>query len=243
MQPMASFKRNGLTIAFDEAGEGFPILLFAPGGMLSAASFWQQSPWNPIDELSSEFRVIAMDQRNAGRSRAPITASDGWHVYTADHLALLDHLGIERCHTIGGCIGGPYCMGLIEAAPHRVASAVLQQSIGLSAENRPAFYEMFDSWAKGLKEGGREIDDAALAGFRERMYGGDFLFNVTRDFVRGCQTPLLVLKGDDLYHPVEISREIVELAPNAELVEEWKEGASRTAAVERVRAFLRANTP
>jgi hypothetical protein len=34
----------------------------------------------PLAEFAADFRVIAMDQRNAGgRSRAPITAADGWH--------------------------------------------------------------------------------------------------------------------------------------------------------------------
>jgi hypothetical protein len=50
-----------------------------------------------------------MDQRNAGgRSRAPVTAQDGWHSYAADHIALLDHLRIDRCHLFGQCIGGSF---------------------------------------------------------------------------------------------------------------------------------------
>ena len=73
---------------------------------------------------------------------------------------------------------------------------------------------------------------------RENMYGGDFTFNVTREFVRGCSTPMLVLMGNDLYHPSETSREIVALAPHAELVERWKDPEVVAATVERVRAFL-----
>jgi pimeloyl-ACP methyl ester carboxylesterase len=160
-----------------------------------------------------------MDQRNAGRSVAPITAQDSWHSYTSDHLALLDQLGVERCHVLGGCIGGPYCLGVIEAAPARVASAVLQQSIGYK-DNRQAFYEMFDGWAEALDV---EVDAATLQSFRSNMYDGDFVFNVSREFVKGCATPMLVLLGDDLYHPEETSREIAALAPNATLVERWKD--------------------
>jgi len=74
------------------------------------------------------------------------------------------------------------------------------------------------------------------------MYDGDFLFNVDRDFVKRCETPLLVLRGNDLYHPDAVSREIVALAPNAELVEHWKEPERVDAAVVRVRAFLEAHT-
>jgi hypothetical protein len=53
---------------------------------------WSQpsAPINPTTEFAPEFRVIAMDRRNAGgQSRAPITAQDGWDSYTADHIALL----------------------------------------------------------------------------------------------------------------------------------------------------------
>ncbi len=123
-----------------------------------------------------------------------------------------------------------------------MASAVLQQTIGLH-ENRQAFYEMFDSWANDLRQERPEIPESAWKSFRERMYGGDFVFNVTRDFVRGCSTPLLVLMGNDLYHPQETSREIAELAPKAELVERWKEPDIVSETAKRVVEFMQRHTP
>lgn len=207
--------------------------------MRSSIAHWGQSPWNPIAELAGDFRVVAMDQRNAGRSRAPVRADDGWQVYTADHAALLDHLGIERCHVLGGCIGGSYCLGLMQAAPGRVAAAVLQQPIGRSGENQQAFYEMFDGWAAELGRSQPDVAEDAWRSFRSNMYDGDFVFNVSRDFVRGCQIPMLVLLGNDLYHPSETSREIARLAPNAEFVERWKEPEAVADAVQRLREFLR----
>jgi hypothetical protein len=75
------------------------------------------------------------------------------------------------------------------------------------------------------------------------MYDGDFVFNVGRDFVRGCETPMLVLMGNDLYHPESTSREIVDLAPNARLIERWKEPDTVGDTVEQVRSFLQAHTP
>jgi len=240
---MPEFSRGEVVLHYVERGEGFPILLFAPGGMRSAASFWEAAPWNPLAELSNGFRVVGMDQRNAGRSTAPVSADDGWHCYTADHVALLDHLEIERCHVIGGCIGGSYCLGLIRAAPERVASAVLQQPIGFSGANRAAFYEMFDGWARDLAPSHPSLAAPDWAAFRSRMYDGDFVFNVDRDFVRRCETPMLVLMGNDLYHPESTSREIVDLAPNARLIERWKEPDTVGDTVEQVRSFLQAHTP
>jgi len=240
---MPTISNGPARIYYEEYGSGHPLLLFAPGGMRSAIGFWARSPWNPIERLSDRFRVIAMDQRNAGRSTAPIHSNNGWHSYASDHVALMDALGIERAHVLGGCIGGPYCLGVAQAAPGRVTAAVLQQPIGYDGTNRKAFYDMFDGWANDLKAQRSDVDPAAWNAFRERMYGGDFLFNVDREFVRRCDVPMLVLLGNDQYHPSVTSREIVELAPNAELVERWKEPEVVDETVARVRSFLLQHTP
>jgi pimeloyl-ACP methyl ester carboxylesterase len=240
---MPQFERANVSIYFEEHGSGFPLLLFAPGGMRSALSFWQRAPFDPIKELSSQFRVIAFDQRNAGRSRAPITAADGWHSYMDDHLALLDHLGVERCHVLGMCIGGAFGLTLSAAAPQRVASAVLLQPIGHSPSNRDVFYELFDAWAKEQAPEHPEATAADYSSFRENMYGGEFVFGVGRDAVRAAQTPMLVLLGNDVYHPSEISREIVQLAPNAHLIERWKDADVVPGTIASVREFLVSHTP
>jgi pimeloyl-ACP methyl ester carboxylesterase len=239
---MPIFETDDVCLYYEEHGSGFPVLLIAPGGMRSTIGAWSNGPWDPVAHLRDHHRVITMDQRNAGRSTAPVRATDSWHVYTQDQLALMDHLGVERFHVAGMCIGGPYCMGLIEAAPDRVASAVLFQSIGLD-DNRQAFYDMFDSWADDLKPARADVPTEAWETFKQSMYGGDFLFNVSRDFVAACQTPLLVLYGRDLYHPEATSREIVRLAPNVEFIEHWQEPAHQADAQAKVAAFFAANTP
>jgi len=235
---MASFTFDGTEIHFDEYGTGFPVLLIAPGGMKSAASFWESTPWNPIPQLSETFRVIAMDQRNAGRSSGPISADDSWDTYTRDQLALLDYLGIEKFHAVGMCIGGPYVMGLIEAAPERVSAGVLFQTIGLS-HNREAFYDMFDAWATPLSSTRPEIAEEVWAQFRGNMYDSDnLLFNVDETFVKSVKTPLLVFEGNDLYHPSETSVAVAELAQNAILVRDWQSGPSMALAAKNFFDFL-----
>ena len=125
---MPSFEHHGASIYYEEFGHGFPILTFAPAGLQSTIAVWSQpsAPVNPTTEFARDFRVIAMDQRNAGgRSHAPITARDGWPTYAADHIALLDHLGIDQCHLYGQCIGGPFIWSLLKAQPQRIACAVI----------------------------------------------------------------------------------------------------------------------
>ncbi len=239
---MPMFERGEIKLYYEEYGTGFPVLLIAPGGMRSAVSFWQDTPWNPIEQLAPNYRVIAMDQRNAGQSTAPVRATDSWHVYTEDQLALLDHLGVNRFHVVGMCIGGSFIMGLIDVTPQRVASAVLFQTIGLD-NNRQAFFEMFDSWADEIKPARPEVSEETWTAFKTSMYRGDFLFTASREFVANCATPMLVLLGNDLYHPESTSREVAALAPNATLIENWKEPEHHPAAIQTMDSFLAEHTP
>ena len=234
---MPFVEREGAQLYYESYGQGPAVLLIAPGGMKSAISFWSSTPWNPIEQLQDRYQVIAMDQRNAGASTAPVSAGDSWSTYTQDQLAVMDALNIEQFHVMGMCIGGPYSFGLIEAAPERVRSGTLFQTIGRD-DNRDVFYAMFDDWAAPLKDK-LEVDESAWLAFRENMYGGDrVLFNVDESFVQACVTPLLVLMGDDVYHPQSSSRLIAEHAPNVSFIEHWKDGANREAAMAQCAAFL-----
>jgi pimeloyl-ACP methyl ester carboxylesterase len=130
-------------IYYEEHGTGFPILAFAPGGVPHSKIAVWGTPMVPIDaiaEWSNGYRVIVMDQRNTlgGRSRAPITAGDGWDSYTSDHIALLDHLKIDRCFLFGQCIGGSFIANLLKQQPERVAGAIWAQPIGRAGAAEPA---------------------------------------------------------------------------------------------------------
>src|SRR2546430_5877742 len=123
---MPTFEHHGASIYYEAFGQGFPILTFAPAGLQSVIEVWRglSAPINPTTEFAANYRVIAMDQRNAGgKSRAPITAQDRWDSYTADHIAVLDHLRIDRCHLYGQCIGGSLILHMLKHHPQRVQAA------------------------------------------------------------------------------------------------------------------------
>lgn len=242
---MPTFDHHGATIYYEEYGQGFPILTFAPAGLQSTIAVWSQpsAPVNPTTEFASSFRVIAMDQRNAGgRSRAPITAQDGWHTYLADHVALLDHLRIDRCHLYGQCIGGSFIMSLLKAQPQRVAGAVLAQPIGRVGAMPPARAARFEAWAKSLQDH-PEATEPVLDAFYKNLYAPGFVYSVERAFVSTCVTPCLVLAGNDEAHPFPISDEVAKLLPNAEFIAEWKTGAALASAKPRIKEFLAKHTP
>ena len=242
---MPTFRHGDATIYYEEFGRGFPILTFAPAGLQSTIEVWSRpaAPINPTTELAASYRVIAMDQRNAGGgSHAPITARDGWHTFTGDHLALLDHLGIDRCHLYGQCIGGSFILSLLKARPERVASAVLAQPIGRVGAMPAARSARFEAWAETLKDH-PEATPQVLDAVYQNLYAPGFVYCVDRAFVSTCATPCLVLAGNDEAHPGPISEELAKLLPRCELVPEWKSGAALTSARARVQEFLAKHTP
>jgi pimeloyl-ACP methyl ester carboxylesterase len=134
---------DGATIYYEVHGEGYPLLLIAPGGVSSRVEAWQRSIINPIEQFAGEFQVIAMDQRHAGRSIAPLRPFS-YDLCVEDQLAVLDEVGAERAHVYGGCIGCAHTWRLIDRAPERITAAVCQDPVGLDETNSiQVFYRMF----------------------------------------------------------------------------------------------------
>ncbi|MDQ4118252.1 MAG: alpha/beta hydrolase [Actinomycetota bacterium] len=240
---MPQLERPGVSLYYEEHGpsspvSGVPILLIAPGGMRSTVEFWENAPWNPVEHLSDRYRVIAMDQRNAGRSVADVHGSDGWSDWTADHLALLDHLGVDTVAVLGMCIGGSYTASLLATAPQRIRAAVTLQPIGRDG-NQERFDGMVDDWAAEIAADHPEATDADWAGLRRNLFGGGgVLFSVPDEALTRFTTPWLVLMGGDEAHPESASRRVAELAPGVTLVERWKAPEHVEAGKRAVDAFL-----
>lgn len=247
---MAVLKRADAEIYYEEYGSGYPVLLLAPGGMRSQMGMWHTPTggpprvWNDWTEvLAKDYRVIAMDQRNAGKSRGAIAADHGWQTYAADQIALLDHLGIGRCHTIGGCIGSSFCLMLSQTTPSRVSAQVLQNPIGLNPEFPTYFRETYIDWAKEQKEARPELDGTVLEALGRNLWDHDFVFCMAREVVPKIVTPSLVMPGDDKPHPTYAGLALAELLPHAEMLRQWKGPAHLDAARSRVIEFLAKHTP
>ena len=233
------------------SGTGFPVLLFAPGGLRSRMEMWSSPaggplrPWVDWPEAlpRAGFTAVAMDQRNAGRSLAGIEADHGWHTYAADHLALMDHLGFDKFHVLGGCIGGSFCLKAAEAAPRRITAAVLQNPIGLHPEHPGYFPDSHVEWSREQRAARPELDEDALAAFGRNMWGGDFVFCVDRAFVRNCPVPTFLLPGTDVPHPAATSAELAALLPGVEVLADWRGPEHLGQQEVRVVAFLKRHAP
>jgi pimeloyl-ACP methyl ester carboxylesterase len=246
---MSSYEKGAVRIHFEEAGSGFPLLLIAGGGLNSTISaFTRNSPFNPIEEFKGEYRCIASDLRNAegGHSSGPLEIDRPWDAYTDDHLGVMDHLGVDKFMVMGFCIGGPFIWNLLRRAPDRIVAAVLAQPSGSRPEMRDLFYDNnMKGWGPALTARRPDITMEMVDKFLTRMYrtNPDFVFTVTRDFVRNCQTPVLILPDDIPAHPYAVAMEAAMLAPRAEVsMFPWKEPKERIPlAVRQIRSFLRAH--
>jgi pimeloyl-ACP methyl ester carboxylesterase len=175
---------DGARIYYEVRGQGFPLLLFAPGGINSQVSFWQVSAINPFD-YADEFMVIGMDQRNAEHSPAPLAAPT-WEQHAADQVAVLDAVGVERSLLWGGCIGVAYALRFIKEAPKRAAGAVCQDPVGLAegVNTRATFFAMFKPTIETAQKGGmRAVVDAAVENplFVRNNAAGPFAARIAAD--------------------------------------------------------------
>lgn len=242
------YTKGQVRIRYEESGSGFPLLLIAGGGLNSTIA-GLSSPFDAIGECQGEYRCIASDLRNAtgGQSSGPLEIDRPWDAYTDDHLGVMDHLGIEKFMVMGFCIGGPFIWNLLKRAPDRVVAAVLAQPSGFRPDAPTLFYDNnMTGWGPALVKRRPEITMQMVDMFLTRMYKNvDFVFTVTRDFVRTCQTPVLILPDDIPAHPYAVAMEAAMLAPKAEVsMFPWKEPKERIPlAVRQIRSFLRAHRP
>jgi pimeloyl-ACP methyl ester carboxylesterase len=245
------YEKGPVRIHYEQIGSGFPLLLIAGGGLNSTiAGLRRGDPFNPIDEFKGEYRCIAADLRNAngGQSSGPLEVERPWDAYTDDQLGLMDHLRIDKFMVMGFCIGGPFIWNLLERAPDRIVAAVLAQPSGSRPEMRDLFYDNnMKGWGPELIKRRPDITMETVDKFLTKMYrtNPDFVFTVTRDFVRKCQTPVLILPDDIPAHPYAVAMEAAMLAPKAEVsMFPWKEPRERIPlAVRQIRSFLRAHRP
>ena len=243
------YVRGPVRIHYQEFGSGFPLMLIAGGGLNSTIA-GLRNPFDAIGEFKGEYRCIAADLRNAysGQSAGPLEIDRPWDSFTDDHIGLMDHLGIDKFMVMGFCIGGPFIWNLLERAPNRVVAAVLAQPSGSRPEARDLFYETnMKGWGPEFVKRRPDITTEMVEKFLTKMYrtNADFVFTVTRDFVRNCQTPVLILPDDIPAHPYAVAMEAAMLAPKAEVsMFPWKEPRERIPlAVRQIRSFLRAHRP
>ena len=140
---MPIFQNGDVTIHYEVAGDRPPLLVIPGGGLNATIAGLAHHAFNPLEVLSDQYRVIALDLRNAneGQSTGPLNPGRTWDAFTDDQLALLDHLGIDQFRVLGFCIAGPMIWNLLKRAPERVRTAVLVHPSGYSSAFPDIYYQ------------------------------------------------------------------------------------------------------
>ena len=247
---MSIYENGPVRIHYEEAGSGFPLLVIPGGGLNSTVAGLADHAFNPLEEFSDKYRVVALDMRNAngGASTGPLEITRTWDGFTDDHIGLMDHLGIDRFMVLGFCIGGPLIWNLLKRAGERVVSAILVHPSGYNSAAPDIFYKNnIAGWAPGFCESRSDVSMEMASEYLHNMYTkrADFVFTVDRDFVRNCQTPVLILPDDIPAHPYLAAMETAMLAPNAQVsLYPWKENDRKIElALRHIRGFMATTVP
>jgi pimeloyl-ACP methyl ester carboxylesterase len=124
---------DGLPTRYEVTGSGPALLMFSPGGFDSTLESWRTvgiyRRLNLLEHLSSRYTCITFDRRESGQSGGRVERIS-WADYVAQGRGLLDHLGVERAHLMGGCVGCSTVAAFGLAHPERVLSMVLFSPAG-----------------------------------------------------------------------------------------------------------------
>ncbi|MGN6754110.1 MAG: alpha/beta fold hydrolase [Intrasporangium sp.] len=124
---------DGIRTRYETVGQGPALLMFSPGGFDASLDNWisfgRYKQLGFIDALSPHYTCIVYDRRESGQSGGRLERLS-WPNYVAQAIALLDHLGVDSAHAMGGCVGCSSAALLAIAQPHRVRSMVLFSPAG-----------------------------------------------------------------------------------------------------------------
>jgi pimeloyl-ACP methyl ester carboxylesterase len=164
---------DGLTTRYEVTGSGPALLMFSPGGFNASLENWRTHgiyrTTRILDHLTERFTCITFDRRESGESGGRVERVT-WRHYADQGRALLDHLGIERAHLMGGCVGCSVAAVFALAYPERTASMVLYSPAG-GAQYRLKQHARFARHAAYVEEHGLgavvELARSSGAGFSE----------------------------------------------------------------------------
>lgn len=170
--PMA--KIDGLDTHFEITGQGPALLMFSPGGFDARIEKWTDlgvyKRIKLLDHLPEHFTCITFDRRENGRSGGRVEVVT-WMDFVRQGAGLLDHLGIEKAHLMGGCMGCCPVAAFGAALPERTLSMVHYWPVG-GANYRISGHQRFARHLAFVEENGLQavVD---LVRSHDKNFSGD----------------------------------------------------------------------
>jgi pimeloyl-ACP methyl ester carboxylesterase len=130
---MPTARIDGIETRYEVLGSGAPLLMFSPGGFDATLEKWSTlgvyGKTKMMASLAANFQCIVFDRRETGLSGGRVERIT-WQHYAAQGKGLLDHLGIQRAHLMGGCMGCAPVVAFAAAYPQATRSMVLYWPVG-----------------------------------------------------------------------------------------------------------------
>lgn len=231
---MAYFEHEGCTLHYEEYGQGEPLVLLH--GLGSSCQDWEYQ----VPELARKYRVILLDVRGHGRSDKP---RERYSIagFSADLLALLEHLNTGPVHLAGLSMGGMIGFQFAVDHPHRLRSlCIVNSAPEVKLRSRDDYWQWFKRWSlarllsletigKGLAA--RLFPKPEQAELRRKMaerwarndkraYLASFDAIVgwgVQERLGQIRCPTLVISADHDYTPIQLKQRYVALIPQARL--------------------------
>lgn len=161
---MATTEALGLTINYEEQGDGEPLLLI-PYLSADNACYALQLP-----AYTEHFRCISVDLPGSGASDMP-QGPYSTERYADQMAAFLEAIGVERAHVAGVSLGAAVATHLAARHPERVRSLSLHSAWDTTDRYLTTILEMWRALARGLPT----VADAVITGvfplcFTPEMY-------------------------------------------------------------------------
>jgi pimeloyl-ACP methyl ester carboxylesterase len=165
---------DGIATRYEVMGAGPPVLMYAPGGFDATLEKWSTqgvyAKFKPLDHLPRQYTCIVFDRRECGQSGGRVERVTFAH-YVAQGRGLLDHLGIDRAHLMGGCMGCCPVAAFGVMHPQRTISMILFWPVG-GAKYRISSHQRFATHLGYLNRHGL-ADVVALAAGSGKSFGED----------------------------------------------------------------------
>jgi pimeloyl-ACP methyl ester carboxylesterase len=178
---------DGIATRYEVAGSGPPLLMYAPAGFDASLEKWTTqgvyARTKMMAHLPQHYSCIVFDRRECGKSGGRVERVT-WSHYVAQGKALLDHLGIQRAHLMGGCMGCCPVAAFSVMHPEMVASQILYWPVG-GAKYRLTCHQRFGVHLAFVQEKGLEevvkIVTASGKSFGEDPRGGPWASVIRND--------------------------------------------------------------
>lgn len=171
---MATATTDGISTRYEVVGSGEPLLMYSPGGFDATIEKWStQGIYAQIkflDQLSKKYSCIVFDRRETGQSGGRVERV-AWANYVEQGKGLLDHLGIDKAHLMGGCMGCSAVSAFGTTYPEKTLSMILFWPVG-GARYRMTGHRRFAEHLAFVNQNGLEAV-VSLAKESNKAFGAD----------------------------------------------------------------------